>query len=206
MTGNLVFSIHIFTPIIPTYLAAHAKYTEEELVALLKSKSDKAFSIIYDSYSAALFGVISRIVPDEEQAADILQESFVKIWNKSDSYDPAKGRLFTWLLNIARNTAIDTTRSKQHKAEGKNRSLENSVRLINSTSVSAIPTDHIGLKEVVEKLRPEYKQMVDLLFYGGFTQEEVAKELNMPLGTVKTRSRAAINALRELMKEKNLEY
>jgi RNA polymerase sigma-70 factor (ECF subfamily) len=185
-------------------LTVQTKYTEEELVALLKSRSDQAFSVIYDNYSAALYGVINRIIGDEEQASDILQESFVKIWKNSEGYDASKGRLFTWMLNIARNSAIDATRSKQHKAEGKNRNLEDSVRLINKARSSATSTDHIGLKEVVEKLKPEYRQIIDLLYYGGYTQEEVAKELGIPLGTVKTRSRAALLTLRELMRERNL--
>ena len=183
-------------------MSPQLKYTEEELVSLLKSKSEKAFSVIYDSYSAALFGVINRIITDEEQAADILQETFVKVWKRAEQYDPSKGRLFTWLLNIARNSAIDVTRSKQYKAEKKNQSLQNSVKNINRSHSTGPGTDHIGLKEVVAKLNPEQKQMIDLLFYGGFTQEEVAKELNMPLGTVKTRSRSAISKLRELLKEK----
>jgi RNA polymerase sigma-70 factor (ECF subfamily) len=179
-------------------------YTEEELVALLKSGSDKAFSIIYDSFSGALYGVINRIVNDEEQANDILQEAFVKIWKNSASYDTSRGRLFTWLLNIARNCAIDATRSKQNKDGRKNQSLDNSVKSINKTRVSAINTDHIGLKEVVEKLRPEYRQIIDLLYFGGYTQEELAKEMGIPLGTVKTRSRAALVVLRELMQEKKV--
>ena len=183
-------------------MTVQIKYTEEELVALLKSKSDKAFSVIYDSYSGALFGVISRIITDEEQAADILQEAFVKIWKNSESYDKTKGRLFTWLLNVARNCAIDATRSKQNKSEKQNQSLDNSVKSINRTRNTSFNPDTIGLKEVVEKLKPEQKQMIDLLFYGGYTQEEVAKELGIPLGTVKTRSRTALSALRELLKEK----
>lgn len=151
-----------------------------------------------------MFGVINKIIRDEEQACDILQDTFVKVWKNSGAYDKTKGRLFTWLLNIARNAAIDATRSKRNKAEMKNQSLDNSVKSINRAKSAGIAVDHIGLKDIVEKLKPEHKQIIDLLFYGGFTQDEASKELNIPLGTIKTRSRTALLELREMMKEKKI--
>ena len=128
----------------------------------------------------------------------------MKVWKNSGAYDKTKGRLFTWLLNIARNAAIDATRSKRNKAEMKNQSLDNSVKSINRAKSAGIAVDHIGLKDIVEKLKPEHKQIIDLLFYGGFTQDEASKELNIPLGTIKTRSRTALLELREMMKEKKI--
>jgi RNA polymerase sigma factor (sigma-70 family) len=175
-------------------------YTEPELIAGLRAKNETAFGYLYDNYSAALFGVISRIVPEEEAAQDILQEAFLKIWNHFDSYDPAKGRLFTWMVNIARNMAIDHTRSKSFKANQKNQSLSDSVNKINRQGSFMPNTDQIGLKNFVQKLKPEYKEIIDLLYFGGYTQEEVSKELNLPVGTVKTRTRAALQQLRELLK------
>ncbi|HEY0031415.1 MAG TPA: sigma-70 family RNA polymerase sigma factor, partial [Bacteroidia bacterium] len=96
------------------------KYTEDELIALLKNKDLVAYNALYDNYSAALYGIITRIVPAEEIAEDLLQEVFIKIWKSIDSYDPKKGRLFTWMLNISRNASIDYARSKQSKIETKN--------------------------------------------------------------------------------------
>jgi RNA polymerase sigma-70 factor (ECF subfamily) len=177
-----------------------AAYTEEELIQLLKARDETAFSSLYDNYSGAVYGVISRIVPEEESAQDILQETFVKVWNHFASYDASKGRLFTWLINIARNMAIDHTRSRLYKADLKNQSLSNSVNKINRQQSSQQNTDTIGLKSFVGKLKPEHKEIIDLLYFGGYTQEEVSKELNMPLGTVKTRTRAALQQLRELLK------
>ncbi|HEV7232228.1 MAG TPA: sigma-70 family RNA polymerase sigma factor [Bacteroidia bacterium] len=177
-----------------------ATYTEEELIRLLKARDQTAFSSLYDNYSGAVYGVISRIVPEEESAQDILQETFVKVWNHFASYDASKGRLFTWLINIARNMAIDHTRSRLYKADLKNQSLSNSVNKINRQQSSQQNTDTIGLKSFVGKLKPEHKEIIDLLYFGGYTQEEVSKELNMPLGTVKTRTRAALQQLRELLK------
>jgi RNA polymerase sigma factor (sigma-70 family) len=89
--------------------------SEEELVGALKNQETVAIKALYDMYSGALLGVISRIVLQSEVAEDILQETFVKIWNSSGSYDPSKGRLFTWMMNIAQNLSIDKLRSKDFK-------------------------------------------------------------------------------------------
>ncbi len=175
-------------------------YTEEELILGIRNKDQVMFGYLYDHYCGSLFGIIRRIVPEEESAEDILQEAFVKIWNNIGSYDAGKGRLFTWMVNLTRNLSIDHTRSKLYKTGLKNQGLSNSVNKINRQQSVAQNTDQIGLKTVVEKLKPGYKELIDLLYFGGYTQDEVAKELNMPLGTVKTRTRAALQQLRELMK------
>jgi RNA polymerase sigma-70 factor (ECF subfamily) len=88
------------------------KYSEDELIRLLKIKEPSAFSYLYDNYSGALFGIIYKMLDDRQLAEDVLQEAFVKIWNSFSNYDSLKGRLFTWMLNIARNLTIDTIRSK----------------------------------------------------------------------------------------------
>ena len=91
------------------------KYSEHELVVLLNEQSNDAFNYLYDHYSGALFTIINQIVPDKDTAGDVLQEVFVNIWKKINTYDSAKGRLFTWMLNIARNAAIDKIRSRKKK-------------------------------------------------------------------------------------------
>ncbi|HRG39222.1 MAG TPA: sigma-70 family RNA polymerase sigma factor [Bacteroidia bacterium] len=175
-------------------------YTEEELVILLKSKDARAYNLLYDNYSAALFGVISKVVSAEEIAEDILQDVFVKIWKNIENYDASKGRLFTWMLNIARNASIDYSRSKQSKMDGKLQDLENSRYEVNKQNALQSNTDFIGVKEQVAKLKEDYRVLIDMLYFEGYTQEDAAKELNIPLGTVKTRVRAAIVKLRETFK------
>lgn len=167
---------------------------------MLKARDENALRALYDHYSAALYGVIFRIVNDKETAEDILQETFVKIWNNSAGYDSSRGRLYTWMLNIARNNAIDKTRSKNFKSEGQVRNIEDFVYSVEKQHNESIPTDHIGLKKLVEGLKPEQRQLIDLLYFNGYTQTEVADEFGIPLGTVKTRVKAAITRLRELMK------
>ena len=183
-------------------MSTSRKHTEEEFVQFLTKGDENSFSIIYDSFSSALFGVITKIITDTEAASDVLQDAFVKIWNKRTTYDASKGRIFTWMLNIARNSAIDATRSKAFKSEKKIQSIDNVVKQVNRSAKVTVSYDTIGIKEFVEKLKPEYKLVIDLLYFGGFTQEEVSKEYDIPLGTVKTRTRNALIHLRELMNVK----
>jgi RNA polymerase sigma-70 factor (ECF subfamily) len=174
------------------------KYTEEELVALLRERHESAFSYLYDNYSGSLYTVILSLVPDRELANDVLQEVFVKIFRQIATYDAAKGRLFTWMMNITRNTAIDTLRSKGYQNSQQNREVTETV--YESAGSIITNTDKIGLQKIVYKLRPEYKVLVELAYFQGYTQEEISKILEIPLGTVKTRMRAALVQLREMVK------
>jgi RNA polymerase sigma-70 factor (ECF subfamily) len=173
--------------------------SEEELVARLRVSENAAITQLYDMYSAALYGVILRIVKDEEIAADVLQECFVKIWTSFSAYDSAKGKLFTWLINIARNLAIDKIRSRQYRVGSKMQGLDNS-QIRYAAQEYGFRPEHIGLKELTEKLNPDQKKVIDMMYFDGFTQSEVAEHLEIPLGTVKTRARAAIKFLGKLLK------
>ncbi len=171
--------------------------TESELLALLKSKHQAGFDYLYVNYSAALFGIINRIIIDEEEAKDVLQDTFVKIWNNIDNYSSQKGRFFTWMLNLSRNLAIDKLRSANYKYHHKNLSLDRiTANLHDKNRSHSENVNVIGLRNVVESLRPEYRQLIELAYFSGFTQVEIAEQLGIPLGTVKTRLRFAIKELR----------
>ena len=172
--------------------------SEEELVARLQRSDRAAYEYLYDHYSAALYGVIHRIVGSEETAGDVLQEAFVKIWNGIGSYDARRGKLFTWMLNISRNMAIDKTRSKDYNNNRKNQSTENVVSQIGRMKTDGIRPEHIGLAELVDKLDPNEKFLIDLMYFKGYTQTEIPQEYNIPLGTVKTRLRSATLNLRKI--------
>ncbi len=175
---------------------------EEEFADHLLSKDQKKFALIYDHFSGALLGIINRIVKNDEQAEDILQDVFLKIWNASDSYDPKKSRLFTWMLNIARNTSIDYLRSKQGQFDKTVQPVE---RLYFLYEVNGSHHEHIGLKKLVGDLKTEHKEIIDLAFFEGYTQNEIAEILQIPLGTVKTRCRKAISTLRESLSNSEIE-
>ena len=167
-------------------------------MARLRAQDASAMSVLYDMYSPALFGVVLQIVKEEETAEDVLQEAFVKIWGSFQSYDAAKGRLFTWMINVCRNLAIDKIRSKQYRVSQKTREIPASPRAI--YGAVGFKPEHIGIREVTESLSPEQKQIIDLMYFEGMTQSEIAEEYNIPLGTVKTRARSAMKALGKLFK------
>ncbi len=175
-----------------------AKYTEAELVAALCSQDNDAFNYLYDNYSAALMGIVTQIIPDHEIAADVLQDVFVNIWKKISYYDETKGRLFTWMLNVARNAAIDRHRSKAYQNSLKNQPLTDTVNNSENQSITPVTTD-IGLKKLISTLKQEHRELIELSYFQGYTHEEISKMLDMPLGTVKTRIRAALLQLRTLI-------
>lgn len=173
-------------------------YSETELVALLKEQSNDAFNYLYDNYSGALFTIINQIITDKEITSDVLQEVFVNIWRKIDQYDTSKGRLFTWILNIARNAAIDKVRSKGYKNSLKNQPMSDSVDSGITVSVNPVISD-VGLKKILTKLKEEYRTLIDLSFFQGFTHDEISQILGIPLGTVKTRIRTALIQLKNMI-------
>lgn len=153
--------------------------------------------MLYANYSAVLYGIIRRVIPDEETARDVLQEVFVKIWKNLDQYDASKGRIYTWMINVARNTAIDKTRSKGEIMKRKIHRDEAVVYEGAAAPQTTQQTDTIGLSNLVSDLKPEHQVLIDLAYYKGFTQDEIARTLDLPLGTVKTRLRQAIKVLRD---------
>lgn len=171
--------------------------TEEELITALQRHDKIAAEALYDMYSSSLYGVIIRIVQHTELAEDLLQETFVKIWNSSSSYNSDKGRLFTWMVNIARNLSIDKIRSKDYKNQTKNHELEINVTSIDAARNTSYMPDLLGVKDLVNKLKPEQKVILDLVYFKGYTHLEAADELSIPLGTIKTRLRMGIMQLRK---------
>jgi len=175
-------------------------YTESELVRALKERDNQAFSFLYDNYAGALYSIIKQIITDNNELADdVLQEVFINIWRKIETYDQSKGRLFTWMLNIARNASIDTLRSKSYQNSQKNQELPDNVYRAVANQTTQMNVDNIGLKKVLEKLRPEHRVLVELAYFKGFTHEEIAEMMSIPLGTVKTRIRNALIQLREYL-------
>lgn len=175
------------------------KYNEQELVAMLQQQDQHAFDYLYENYSPALYGVIFRMVEDKELAEDLLQDAFVKLWNNFTNYDSSKGRLFTWMLNLTRNLTIDTLRSKSYRKQKKIQNDENSVDNVSDQAYKVDKFDTIGLRKHLSLLKNDQKQIIDLAYFSGFTQDEIAKQLAIPLGTVKTRMRAAITELRKML-------
>ncbi|WP_306352706.1 RNA polymerase sigma factor [Flavobacterium sp. '19STA2R22 D10 B1'] len=173
--------------------------TQEELLPLIYKKDDKAFTVLYDMYSKSLYGIIFNLLKDKEESEDVLQEVFIKIWKNIESYNESKGRFFTWILNVARNTAIDKLRSKSFNNSHKNLSTDNFVHILDDTNKMTNKIDTIGIQAFVKKLKPKCIELIELLFFQGYTQQEASDELEIPLGTVKTQNRSCINELRKFL-------
>jgi len=142
--------------------------------------------------------VVLRIVKSENIAEEISQDCFLRYWNKVNDYDSSKGKLFTWMINIARNMAIDKIRSKDFKQGAKTGVLSEHVSIPDNTYSDKHKPENIGVREMLNILSAEQKELLDLMYFRGYTQSEISEEFGIPLGTVKTRVRAAINKLRGL--------
>jgi len=174
---------------------------EPNLIKHLLHRDERAFRWLYARYSVTLLVHIHKVVRDREQAQDLLQEVFIKIWQHLNRFDAGKGRLFTWMSNIARNTAIDAVRSGKTKGQpsgGQLLSIDDDTRYVVEQQywVAAINVDHIGLHRLIDRLQPKHQQLVKMLYLDGYTQLEAATELAVPVGTVKSRLRVALRLLR----------
>ena len=167
------------------------------LVQRFQKKDLIAFEKLYDLYIDNIRGVINTIVRDGALAEELAQDVFVKAWRNSGSYNPSKGRFFTWILNIARNTAIDKVRSKSYKEQKKNLSADYFVGILEHADEEEQRIDTAALKKLLLNLRKKCVQIIELLYFRGYTQKQAAEALNIPLGTVKTRNRNCIGKLRE---------
>lgn len=181
----------------PAVISQKVTISEPELVAKLRSHDALALDYLYDRYSAALNGVISRIISHEDIAEEVLQDAFLKIWNKIDTYDASKGRLFTWMLNVTRNLAIDRARSKEISQNRKTNDIDLLVGKVNRAQQVETAVEGIGVRELLDRLPEEQKFVVEYLYLRGYTQSELAEESGIPLGTVKTRLRMAMMDLRK---------
>ena len=170
---------------------------EQYIVDLLQAQDKRSIALLYDQYGASLYGVVLRIVGEEAIAEDVIQDTFLKVWRKAATYDRAKGTLFTWLLNIARNTAIDVTRSHYFRRRRTLQTLELGSIAPGQHSWQ-FNIDQIGLHNVVEELEEKYRIIIDLVYFNGYTQQEVQDELGIPLGTVKTRLKIGLRELRKV--------
>jgi RNA polymerase sigma-70 factor (ECF subfamily) len=171
----------------------------ETLVQQFQNKNQVAFEKLYNMYSNSIHGVVYNIVRDSDIADELMQDVFIKAWHKADTYSSQKGRFFTWVLNIARNAAIDKTRSKAFRQSKQNLNADYFVDIITSNDNLDSSTDAIGIKKFVTNLGQKCKEVIELLYFKGFTQKEASEELDIPIGTIKTRNRNCIQQLRDIV-------
>jgi len=168
---------------------------EKHIVELLQERNDKAISLLYEHYGDTLYGVAKKVVRDEELAQDVLQESFVKIWKKADTYDATKAKLFTWLFRITRNTAIDKLRSVNTKSD---KEIQMDVSDVYNLGVENIKPELIDVRDNLGKIENKYQIVLEALFFHGMTQQEASDELDIPLGTIKSRLKIGLRELKKI--------
>ncbi|MBK9736300.1 MAG: RNA polymerase sigma factor [Saprospiraceae bacterium] len=169
----------------------------------IRKGEESGLKTLYHHYADAIYGIILRILKRHEESEEVLQAVFLKVWNNIDSYNESKATIFTWMAQIARNTAIDRSRLKSFNMDSKTSSIDI------SESEIGIEAKYSGIdvSALIKNLPEKYSILIDKMFLEGCTQQEIADELEMPLGTVKTRLREAIKILRESLKEeKHLLY
>lgn len=168
---------------------------EKEIVSLLKSGDKRAITLLYDNYADALYGVVKKIISDDEVARDVLQESFVKIWRYAKKYDATKAKLFTWLYRIAYNTAIDKVRSLKNKTE---KEVQIEVSTVYKVTSNELNQDVLDLKKHLKTIDEKYQIVINALFFEGMTQQEASDELDIPLGTIKSRLKIGLRELKKI--------
>jgi len=179
------------------YMAKKQALPAIELIQRLQARDKAAFGILYDDYFHSLRSVVYRMVMNKSLAEDLLQDIFLKIWKYINNYDAEKGTLFTWMSNIARNVCIDYLRSKHHQQ--KITIIEKDYDYNEIVAAILPPADRVTIGElykIVQKLNFAQAQVIEMVFFRGFTHEETAEILGIALGTVKTRCRSGLRNLR----------
>lgn len=173
---------------------------EDRIVQLLQERNEEAVKLIFERYGNAMYNTIYRVLCNRAMSEDVLQEVLVKIWHKFDNYNARRGSLFTWLVSISRNAAIDKTRGKEFIQSRKSADLDQLVYSEGTVAIKASKSQEQseGVRETVDLLPEPEATLVRMAFFEGFTHVDIAKELDMPLGTVKTKIRSAIKKLRNL--------
>jgi RNA polymerase sigma-70 factor, ECF subfamily len=174
---------------------------DPELLRRMRLGDESALEALYERYGGLVFTLALRIVGDPELAREVLQDTFLRSWDGCDTYDSGRGRVAWWLMGIARNRAIDLLRSRPHQAR-----LREQERLRSSTHVSE-PAGPGGVDAVLghaviqalQGLSAAQREAIELAYYGGLTQAEIARQLAQPLGTIKSRTREAMERLRALL-------
>ncbi|RNC85110.1 MAG: RNA polymerase sigma factor [Winogradskyella sp.] len=168
---------------------------ETQIIKLLKRNDQYALNLLYENYSDSLYGAILKVTKNEEIAEDALQETFIKVWKNAQKYDPTKAKLFTWLFRIARNTAIDKLRSFNNRFHKEVQIDKSNVYILPGTNLNQ---DVLDIREHVSGLEEKYQIVLNALFFEGMTQQEASDELEIPLGTVKSRLKIGLRELRKV--------
>ena len=170
-------------------------------MARLATRDIKAFEALYDRYGTLVYSTALRVVGDVQFAEDIAQEVFLRIWRRPDHYVPQRGRFVTWLLSVARNGAVDQIRTRGRRRRHETADEESARNLPadegrDPALMAQLSDERQKVRRALTSLPPEQRRVIEMAYYGGYTQQEIAELLSQPLGTVKTRIRLGMQKLR----------
>jgi RNA polymerase sigma-70 factor, ECF subfamily len=186
--------------LVPLLLALQFGESDPELAARLKRRDPQALADLYDRYGRLAYSLILRIVRDAEMAEDLVQETFLRIWTRAQAFDSERGALGPWLLAVARNRAIDYIRSadgRMARSAFEIVEVENPSLFANLEKEMAMSDQARRIREALSKLNSNQRAAIELAYFEGLSQTEIAEKMGQPLGTVKTWMRAALKSLRE---------
>jgi RNA polymerase sigma-70 factor (ECF subfamily) len=175
------------------------------LVQQINGGDDQAFATFYDRFAPGLFSIIYAILHDQKEAEDVLQEAFIQMWKRTSTYDATRSSLFTWSVMIARHKAIDRLRSRQRQSRLADAVAQEPDAVSASAPVEradqflARSDERERVRAALAQLADAQREALDLAFFGGLTQTQIAEKLGAPLGTVKARIRRGLLALREVL-------
>jgi RNA polymerase sigma-70 factor (ECF subfamily) len=170
-----------------------------ELLNRMRRGDERALETLYARYGGLVYALALRIVGDRELAREVLQDTFLRSWDGRETYDARRGRVSWWLMGIARNRAIDLLRSRSHQARLRERDSELTANVISAEPGPDVEIRHV-VAEALAGLSPSQRRAIELAYYGGLTQAEIAQRLEEPLGTIKSRTREAMERLRTLLR------
>lgn len=183
----------------------YAAAGDERLVVAIAKRDVRALEALYDRYGDYVYSVSLRVVGDVQLAEDIAQEVFLRLWRRPDLFDAGRGRFITWLLSVARNRAIDERRSRGRRFRHENPPglMSDDLPSVAEDPVdSAVQSDdRVVIQKALSLLPAEQRLAIQLAYFGGYTQQEIATGLSQPLGTVKTRIRLGLQKLRAVLIE-----
>jgi RNA polymerase sigma-70 factor (ECF subfamily) len=182
---------------------------DERLVEALEDRDERALETLYDRHGDYVYSVCLRMVGDVQLAEDLSQEVFLRLWRRPDLFDVSRGRFLTWLLSVARNRAIDERRSRGRRFRFETPPSVNAEEMLElaptdeDRDVAVVSEERIVVRKALAALPPEQRLAIQLAYFGGYTQQEIAAGLHQPLGTVKTRIRLGLQKLRTLLMEQH---
>lgn len=173
------------------------------LIARIASGDQQAMSLLYNGTNRLIFGLILRILGDRSMAEEVLLDVYAQVWRQAERYDTSRGAPLGWITTIARSRAIDRLRSERHNLqqdELNEATTSEPARASNPETATAMSEMREIVKAALDGLPPEQREVIELSYYSGFTQTEIAERLGQPLGTIKTRTRLGMIKLREVLR------